>query len=62
MGSCLDPEFPGASPWEGVDARAGPPNLKAKSQLELSRDGGEMREVKEEPIQDVMQEDQRPTE
>jgi hypothetical protein len=62
MGSCPDPELPGTGLRKGADAGPGPPNLKEKSQLETSRDGGDMRKGGEEPIQDVMKEDQRPTE
>ncbi len=62
VGSCLDPELPGSDLGRGADAGPGLPNLKEKSQLEPSRDGGDMGKDKEEPIQDVMQEDQRPTE
>ncbi len=61
-GSCLDPELPGTGLRRGADAGPGPHNLKEKSQLEPSRDGGDMRKGKEEPIPDVMQEDQQQTE
>ncbi len=57
MGSCLDPELPGTGLRRGADARPGPPNLKGKSQLEPSRDEGDMGKGNEEPIQDVMKED-----
>jgi hypothetical protein len=60
--SCPDPELPGTG--LGREAGVGPSltNLKEKSQLEPSRDGGDMGKGKEKPIRDVMQEDQRPTE
>ncbi len=62
-GSCLDPELPGTDLWGwGSDAGPGLPSLKEKSQLEPSRDGGDMISYREEPIPDVMQEDQWPTE
>jgi hypothetical protein len=69
MGSCLDPGLPGtglqrwARQGEG-DAKAGadPPNGKGEDYLESGRDGGNMMKDKELSIQDVMQEDQRPTE
>ncbi len=38
---------------------SGPPNLGKKSQLEPSKDGETMGRDKEEPILDVMEEDQR---
>ncbi len=54
------------APWnrsgEGGSCKPGPPNLKEKSQLEPSRDGGDMRKGKEEPFQDVMQKDEWLTE
>ncbi len=53
---------PGTSLQKGVDAGPGLLNLKERSQLKPSRDGGDMRKGGEEPIWDVMQEDQRPTE
>ncbi len=60
--SCLNPEIPGTGlRGEGADTGPGPPNLKEKSHLEPSRDGGDMRRDREELIRDVMQEDQRPT-
>ncbi len=45
-----------------TNAGTGPSNLKEKSQLERSRHGGDMRGDGKEPIWDVMQGDQRPTE
>ncbi len=51
--SCLDSELPGTGLWRGADAGPGQPNLEEKSQLEPSRDGGDMRKGKEEPIRDV---------
>jgi hypothetical protein len=63
VGSCLDPGLPGTSlGGGGSDVGPGPPSLKEKSQLEPGRDGRGMMMNKEEPIQDVMQEDQQPTE
>jgi hypothetical protein len=62
MGSCLDPELLGTSLQKGADAGPGLLNLKEKSQLEPSRDEGDMRKGREKPIGDMMQEDQRPTE
>ncbi len=38
-----------------------PPSPGKKSQLESSKDGETMERDKEEPIPDVMEEDQRPT-
>ncbi len=61
-GSCPDPELPGTSLGRGADAGPGPPNLKKKSKLEPGRDGRNIGKGKEEPIRDVMQKDQRPTE
>jgi hypothetical protein len=46
----------------GLDAGPGPPSLKEKSQLEPSKDGGDMTRDRKEPIQNMMQEDQRSTE
>jgi hypothetical protein len=60
-GSCLDSEFPGTGLQEGGSTGPGPPYSGEKSQLELSRDGENMRGDREEPILDVMKEDQRPT-
>jgi hypothetical protein len=37
------------------------PSLKDKSQLKPSKDGGNITRNREEAIQDMMQEDQRPT-
>jgi hypothetical protein len=55
VGSCLDPELPRTGlRGVGLDAGSGQTSLKEKSQLEPSRDGGD--------VQDVMQEDQQPTE
>jgi hypothetical protein len=61
-GSCLDPELPGTSLWREAHTGPGTPYLEEKSQLEPTRDGGDMRKGKEEPIRDVVQEDQRTTE
>ncbi len=41
---------------------ARPAQFEKKSQLVPRRDGGDMRSNMEEPIRDVMQEDQQPTE
>ncbi len=46
----------------GEDAGPGPPCSRVESQLGPSRDGENIRRHKEGPIQDVMKEDQRPTE
>ncbi len=46
----------------GGDAGPGPPCFGEKSQLEPSRDWENMRRDREEPIQDVIYEDQRPSE
>ncbi len=63
LGSCLDPELPRTGlRGVGLDEGLGPPSLKEKNQLEPSRDGGDVTRDREEPIQDVMQEDQQPTE
>ncbi len=66
MGSCLDPGLPGTGPQrgekKGTDSGPGPPSVGEKSQLEAYRDGVDMMRNKEEPIGDVMQEDQQPTE
>jgi hypothetical protein len=62
VGSCLDPGLPGTSLQGGSDAGPGLPSLMEKSQLGPGRDGEDMARVKEKPIRDVMQEDQRPTE
>jgi hypothetical protein len=43
-------------------AGPGPPIAEGKDQKESSRDGGNIMTDKEEPIRDMMQEDQRPTE
>jgi hypothetical protein len=61
VGSCLEPELPGTGPWGG-NAGPGPPSLKEKSQLEPSRDGGDMTRDREESIWDMMQDGQWPTE
>jgi hypothetical protein len=60
--SCLDPELPGTSLQIEGGEQPGPPHSKKNSQLERSRDGENMRTSEEEPILDVMKEDQWPTE
>jgi hypothetical protein len=60
-GSCLDPELLRTCLRKGADTGPGPPCFGEKSQLEPSRDGGDMARDKEKHIRDVMQEDQRPT-
>jgi hypothetical protein len=62
MGSCLDPELPGTGLQKERGEGPGPPYSGEKSQLKPSRDGENMRRDREEPILDVMKEDQRPTE
>ncbi len=62
IGNCLDPELPGTGLHKGGDAGPGPPCSRIKSQLGPSRDVEKWRRDKEEPILDVMKEDQRPTE
>ncbi len=62
MGSCLDPELPGTSLQERREEGPDPPGPGKKSQFEPIRDGGTMGKDKEEPIPDVMEEGQRPTE
>jgi hypothetical protein len=47
---------------KGGNAGPGQPHDEKKSQLEPSRDGENVRRDREEPILDVMEEDQRPTE
>ncbi len=61
--SCLNSEIPGTG-LRGGGGRHGPglPNWKEKILLEPGRDGGDMRKDRKEPIRDVMQEDQQPTE
>ncbi len=51
VGSCLDPELPrnglrGGGGW--TYAGLGPPDLKEESQLEPSRDGGDMKRGRED--------------
>ncbi len=58
VANCLDPEFFRTGLQDRSDAGPGPP----RSQLEPSRDGRDMTRDKEEPVRDVMQEVQRPTE
>jgi hypothetical protein len=62
MGSCLDPELPGTSLQKEGDEGPSPPYPGEKCQLEPSRDEENMRRDREEPILDVMKEDQWPTE
>ncbi len=54
--------FPGLIFRGWSDAGPGLPRLGKKGQLEPDRDGGNMMRNEEEPIRDLMQEDQRPTE
>jgi hypothetical protein len=65
-GCCPDPGLPGiglqGGKGEGTEVGAGPPSRERKDQLESSRDRGNIMREKEEPIRDVMQEGQRPTE
>ncbi len=61
-GNCLDPELPGTGLQEGGKKGPGPPSPSKKSQLEPSRDGEIMGRGKEEPIPEVMKEDQQSTE
>jgi hypothetical protein len=61
-GSCLDPKLPGTALQEGGKKVPSLPSSSKKSQLRPSGDGETMRRDKEESIQDVMKEDQRPTE
>jgi hypothetical protein len=61
MGSFLDPELPGT----GLQKEGGepsPPYPGEKSQLEPSRDAENMRRDREEPMPDMMNEDQWPAE
>ncbi len=65
----LDPGIPGTGQQkregegEGkTTAGPGPPTRGGKGQLESSRDGENVMRGKEEPIRDVMREDQRPIE
>ncbi len=62
-GSCLDPELPGTSLQVEGGGGEGPGPLYSgkKSQLKPSRDGENMRGDREEPILDMMEEDQQPT-
>jgi hypothetical protein len=60
--SCPDPEFPGAGLRTEGGEGLGLPYFGEKSQLEPSRDGENMRRNGGEPIQEVIKEDQRPTE
>jgi hypothetical protein len=63
MGSYLDPEVPKTGLRGGVGCRPRPlPSFQVKSQLESGRNGRDMTRDRNESIQDVMQEDQRPTE
>jgi hypothetical protein len=61
-GSCLDPELPGTGLQKEGGEGPSPPYPGEKSQLEPSRDGENMRREREEPIKDMMKEDQRLTE
>ncbi len=61
-GSCQDPELPGTSLHKGRNAGPGLPCSGEKSQSEPSRDGENMKRGREEPILDMIEEDQRPTE
>jgi hypothetical protein len=58
MGSCLDPELPGTGLQKEEGEGPGPPYPGEKSQLEPSRDRENMRRDREDPIPDVMKEDQ----
>jgi hypothetical protein len=60
MGYCLDPDLPKTGLQEWGEKGPIPPSFGKKSQLEHSRDEENMR--REEPIPDVMEEDQWPTE
>jgi hypothetical protein len=62
VGNCLDPELPGTGLQERGKKGPGPPRPSKKSQLEPNRDGETMGRGKEESIQDMMEEDQWPTE
>jgi hypothetical protein len=61
-GSCQEPELPGTGPQKEGGEGPSPQNSGEKSQLEPSRDGENMRRDREDPILDVVKEDQRPTE
>ncbi len=53
----------GEGEWgEGTGTGPGTPRREGKDQLESGRDGGNIMRNKEEPIQEVMREDQGPTE
>ncbi len=58
-GSCLDPELPGTGLQTEGDDGPSPPYSREKSQLEPSRDGGNIRKNVEEPIPDMTKQDQR---
>jgi hypothetical protein len=61
-GSCLDPKLHGTGLQKEGGEGPSPFYSREKSQLEPSRDGENMRRDREEPIPDLMKEDQRPTE
>ncbi len=61
-GSCLDPELLGTILQAERGEGPSPLYSGKKSQLDPSRDGENMRGDIEEPILDVMEEEQRPTE
>jgi hypothetical protein len=61
-GSCVDPELPGTGLQERGKYYLDLSSPSKKSQLEPIRDEGTMGRGKEEPILDVMEEDQRLTE
>jgi hypothetical protein len=60
MGNCLHPDLPKTGLQEWGEKGPGPPSFGKKSQLEHSRDEENVK--REEPISDVMEEDQWPTE
>jgi hypothetical protein len=60
--SCLDPKLPGTSLQTEGSEGPGPPHSKKNSQLELSRVGENMITSEEEPILNMVKEDQWPTE
>ncbi len=62
ISSCLDPELPGTSLQKEGDESPSPPYPGEKCQLEPSRDEENIRRDREEPILDVMKNNQRPTE
>jgi hypothetical protein len=60
VGSCLDPELP--RPVYRIGCRARPTQLKEKESVGTQQRWERHDEGQEEPLREVMQEDQQPTE